>query len=76
MTCLADTSAVRRLQCGQIDAPRPGHVARGPAPICHPVEAELMPGLRADRDYSPFFTMLGQTFGRLPALDGSGPPAR
>ena len=32
-----------------------------------------MPGLRADRDYEPFFTMLGQTFGRVPALDDPWP---
>ncbi|MFI2783005.1 hypothetical protein [Streptomyces sp. ALB3] len=28
-----------------------------------------MPALRADRDHEPFFTMLGQTSGRVPALD-------
>lgn len=28
-----------------------------------------MPGLRSDRDHEPFFTVLGQTFGRVPAFD-------
>jgi hypothetical protein len=32
-----------------------------------------MPGLRSDRDYEPFFTMLGQTFGWVPALDDPWP---
>lgn len=73
MTYLADTSAVWRLLRGQIDAPWPGHVARGLVAICPPVEAELMPALRADRDYEPFFTMLGQTFGWVPALDEPWP---
>ncbi|MEU8943976.1 PIN domain nuclease [Streptomyces sp. NPDC048489] len=73
MTYLADTSAVWRLLRGQIDAPWPGHVARGLVAICPPVEAELIPALRADRDYEPFFTMLGQTFGWVPALDEPWP---
>lgn len=54
---------------------------RAPARACRsrsgadlpPVEAELMPGLRADRDYEPFFTMLGQTFGRVAAQDEPWP---
>lgn len=69
MTYLADTSAVWRILRGQIDAPWPEHVARGLVAICPPVEAELMPALRADRDHDPFFTMLGQTFGWIPAID-------
>ncbi|WP_371101644.1 PIN domain nuclease [Streptomyces sp. PU_AKi4] len=69
MTYLADTSAVWRLLRGQLDPPWPGRVARGLVAICPPVEAELMPGLRSDRDYEPFFTVLGQTFGWVPALD-------
>ncbi|MFE9173092.1 PIN domain-containing protein [Streptomyces kebangsaanensis] len=48
-------------------------MARGLVAICPPVEAELMPGLRSDRDHEPFFTMLGQTFGRAPALDDPWP---
>ncbi|MET9777738.1 PIN domain-containing protein [Streptomyces sp. NPDC006367] len=73
MTYLADTSAVWRLLRGRIGTPWPGRVARGLVAICPPVEAELMPGLRADRDYEPFFTMLGQTFGWVPALDDPWP---
>jgi predicted nucleic acid-binding protein len=69
VTYLADTSAVWRLLRRQIGTPWPDRVARGLVAICPPVEAELMPGLRADRDYEPFFTMLGQTFGWVPALD-------
>jgi predicted nucleic acid-binding protein len=70
---LADTSAVWRLLRRQIGAPWPDRVARGLVAVCPPVEAELMPGLRADRDYEPFFTMLGQTFGWVPALDDPWP---
>ncbi|MGX4691074.1 PIN domain-containing protein [Streptomyces sp. JNUCC 63] len=73
MTYLADTSAVWRLLRGQLDSPWPDRVARGLVAICPPVEAELMPGLRSDRDYEPFFTMLGQTFGWVPALDDPWP---
>lgn len=69
MTYLADTSAVWRLLRGQLGAPWPSRVARGLVAICPPVEAELMPGLRSDRDYDPFFTVLAQTFGWVPALD-------
>jgi hypothetical protein len=32
-----------------------------------------MPGLRADRDFEPFFTMLGQTFGWVRAVDDPWP---
>lgn len=32
-----------------------------------------MPGLRTNRDHEPFFTMLGQTFGWVPALDDPWP---
>jgi predicted nucleic acid-binding protein len=73
VTYLADTSAVWRLLRRQIGAPWPDRVARGLVAICPPVEAELMPGLRADHDYEPFFTMLGQTFGWVPALDDPWP---
>ncbi|MFB7931672.1 PIN domain nuclease [Streptomyces sp. NPDC056039] len=73
MTYLADTSAVWRLLRRQIGDPWPDRVARGLVAICPPVEAELMPGLRADRDYEPFFTMLGQTFAWVPALDDPWP---
>jgi predicted nucleic acid-binding protein len=69
VTYLADTSAVWRLLRGQLDSPWPSRVARGLVAICPPVEAELMPGLRSDRDYEPFFTVLGQTFGWVPTLD-------
>nr|WP_232789587.1 PIN domain-containing protein [Streptomyces jeddahensis] len=48
-------------------------MARGLVSICPPVESELMPGLRADRDYEPFFTMLGRTFGWVPALEEPWP---
>ncbi|NBM15102.1 PIN domain nuclease [Streptomyces sp. GC420] len=73
MTYLADTSAVWRLLRRQISDPWPDRVARGLVAICAPVESELMPGLRADRDYEPFFTMLGQTFGWVPVLDDPWP---
>ncbi|QWB24368.1 MULTISPECIES: PIN domain nuclease [Streptomyces] len=73
MTYLADTSAVWRLLRRQIGDPWPDRVARGLVAICPPVEAELMPGLRTDRDYEPFFTMLGQTFAWVPALDDPWP---
>jgi hypothetical protein len=66
VTCLADASAVWRLLRGQLGSPWPDRVARGLVAICPPVETELMPGLRSDRDYEPFFTMLGQTFGWVP----------
>ncbi|MFJ7626042.1 hypothetical protein ACIQZN_06085 [Streptomyces sp. NPDC097595] len=32
-----------------------------------------MPALRADRDHEPFFTMLGQTFGWVPAPEDPWP---
>ncbi|MFF5938639.1 PIN domain-containing protein [Streptomyces sp. NPDC012508] len=73
MNYLADTSAVWRLLRRQIGEPWPDRVARGQVSICPPVEAELMPGLRTDRDHEPFFTMLNQTFGRVPALDDPWP---
>ncbi|MEB8343083.1 PIN domain nuclease [Streptomyces endophyticus] len=73
MTYLADTSAVWRLLRGQLGDPWPGRVARGLVAICPPVESELMPGLRSDRHYEPFFTMLGQTFGWVPVLDDPWP---
>jgi predicted nucleic acid-binding protein len=73
VTYLADTSAVWRLLRGQLGAPWPDRVARGLVVICPPVESELMPGLRADRDYEPFFTMLGQSFGWVPAIDDPWP---
>ncbi|MYS39784.1 PIN domain-containing protein [Streptomyces sp. SID5998] len=69
MTYLADTSAVWRLLRGQLGSPWPDRAARGLLAICPPVEAELMPGLRSDRDYEPFFTVLSQTFGWVPAPD-------
>ena len=73
MTHLADTSAVWRLLRGQITSPWPEHVARGLVAICPPVEAELMRGARSDRDYKPFFTTIGQTFGWVPALEDPWP---
>ncbi|WP_282691755.1 PIN domain-containing protein [Streptomyces sp. CC208A] len=73
MTYLADTSAVWRLLRRQIGDPWPRHVAQGLVAICPPVESELMPGLRADRDHEPFFGMLGQTFGWVPAVDDPWP---
>ncbi|MER7515086.1 PIN domain nuclease [Streptomyces sp. NPDC126499] len=69
MNYLADTSAVWRILRRQIGSPWPERVARGQVSLCPPVEAELMPGLRADRDHEPFFTMLGRTFGWVPAPD-------
>ncbi|MBA2948677.1 PIN domain nuclease [Streptomyces himalayensis] len=73
MSYLADTSAVWRMLRRQIGDPWPERVARGLVSICPPVESELMPGLRADRDYEPFFTMLGRTFGWVPALEEPWP---
>jgi predicted nucleic acid-binding protein len=69
VTYLADTSAVWRLLRGQVDDPWPRYVARGLVAICPAVETELMPGLRADRDCEPFFTMLAQTFAWVPVLE-------
>jgi predicted nucleic acid-binding protein len=66
---LADTSAVWRLLHGQIGAPWSRLVAQGVVAICPPVEAELMVGIRADRDYEPFAAVLRRTFGWVPALD-------
>ncbi|MFI8963942.1 PIN domain-containing protein [Streptomyces sp. NPDC053493] len=73
MNYLADTSAVWRLLRRQVGAPWPDRVARGQVSLCPPVEAELMAGLRSDRDYEPFFTMLSRTFGWVPALDDPWP---
>ena len=73
MTYLADTSAVWRLLRGQLVSPWPENVARGLVAICPPVESELMPGLRSDRDHEPFFTMLGRTFTWVPALEDPWP---
>lgn len=69
MTYLADTSAVWRIIRRQVGEPWPGYVARGLVAICPPVESELMMGVRADRDYEPFFQMLSRTFGWCPAAD-------
>ncbi|MFJ1923801.1 MULTISPECIES: VapC toxin family PIN domain ribonuclease [unclassified Streptomyces] len=41
--------------------------------LCPPVEADLRRAIRADRDHEHFFTMLGQTFGWVPALDDPWP---
>ncbi|MEU2394515.1 PIN domain-containing protein [Streptomyces sp. NPDC007369] len=73
MSYLADTSAVWRLLRRQIPEPWPRHVAQGLVSICPPVESELMPGLRTGREFEPFFSMLGQTFGWVPALDDPWP---
>jgi len=64
---LADTSAVWRLLRGQIQDPWPRHVAQGLVAICPPVESELMVSVKADRDYEPFFAVLGRTFTWFPA---------
>lgn len=69
MNYLADTSAVWRLLRRQIDDPWPRYVAQGLVSIAPPVEVELMASVRADRDYEPFFAMLGRTFSWCPALD-------
>ncbi len=69
MSYLADTSAVWRLLRGHIGDPWPGYVARGLVAICPPTESELMVSVRSDRDYEPFFAMLGRTFGWCPALE-------
>jgi predicted nucleic acid-binding protein len=66
---LADTSAVWRLLRGQLGEPWPTLVANGIVAICPPVEAELMVGIRGDRDYEPFTAVLRRTFGWVPALD-------
>lgn len=73
MSYLADTSAVWRLLRGQVAEPWPRYVAQGLVSICPPVESELMPGLRADRDFEPFFSMMGQTFGWVPAPEDPWP---
>jgi predicted nucleic acid-binding protein len=70
---LADTSAVWRLLRRQIGEPWPGRVAHGRVSLCPPVEAELMRGLRADRDHEPFTTMLNQTFAWVPAPEDPWP---
>lgn len=70
---LADTSAVWRLLRRQIGEPWPGLVAHGRVSLCPPVEAELMRGLRADRDHEPFTTMLNQTFAWVPAPEDPWP---
>ncbi|XIE79583.1 PIN domain-containing protein [Streptomyces sp. SBR177] len=69
MNHLADTSAVWRILRGRAGAHWSDRVARGQVAICPPVEAELMPSLRSDRDCDPFLTMLGQTFAWVPAVD-------
>jgi predicted nucleic acid-binding protein len=69
MTYLADTSAVWRLLRRQIPQPWPRFVAQGLVGICPPVESELMVSVRSDRDFEPFFGMLGRTFTWYPALD-------
>jgi len=66
---LADTSAVWRLLRGQIGQPWPRLVAQSVVSICPPVEAELMIGVRAARDFEPFTAVLRRTFGWVPALD-------
>ncbi|MFD5323766.1 PIN domain-containing protein [Streptomyces sp. NPDC127092] len=73
MNYLADTSAVWRIMRRQIGTPWPERVARGQVALCPPVEAELMPGLRSDRDHEPFVTMLNQTFAWVPAMDDPWP---
>ncbi|MFE3517158.1 PIN domain nuclease [Streptomyces sp. NPDC059166] len=73
MTYLADTSAVWRLLRRQVGEPWPRRVAQGLVSLCPPVESELMLALRSDRDHEPFFTMLGQTFGWVPALEDPWP---
>ncbi|MBG0815310.1 PIN domain-containing protein [Planomonospora sp. ID82291] len=69
MTYLADTSAVWRILRRQIGEPWPHNIARGLVALCPPVEAELMVGVRADRDHEPFFAMLSRVFGWCPAVD-------
>jgi predicted nucleic acid-binding protein len=66
---LADTSAAWRLLRGQIGPPWPRLVTQGLVAICPPVEAELMVGIRTDRDYEPVIAVLRRTFGWVPALD-------
>ncbi|WP_330452313.1 MULTISPECIES: PIN domain nuclease [unclassified Streptomyces] len=73
MTYLADTSAVWRLLRKQVGDPWPQRVSQGLVSLCPPVESELMPALRADRDHEPFFTMLGQTFGWVPTPEDPWP---
>lgn len=73
MRYLADTSAVWRVLRKQVGDPWPQRISQGLVSLCPPVEAELMPALRADRDREPFFTMLGQTFGWVPALEDPWP---
>lgn len=73
MTYLADTSAVWRLLRNQVADPWPRHQAQGLIAICPPVESELMRAVRSDRDYEPFFAMLGTTFTWYPALDNPWP---
>jgi predicted nucleic acid-binding protein len=64
---LADTSTVWRLLRGQIGGPWPRLAAQGVVAICPPVEAELMVGIRADRDCEPFTAVLRRTFAWVPA---------
>lgn len=73
MTYLADTSAVWRLLRNQVDDPWPRYLAQGLMSICPPVEAELMAGVRSDRDHEPFFAMLGAAFTWCPVLDDPWP---
>lgn len=69
MTYLADTSAVWRILRRQATDPWPQYVERGLMAICPPVESELMMGVRADRDYEPFFAVIRDSFAWRPALD-------
>jgi predicted nucleic acid-binding protein len=73
VTYLADTSAVWRLLRNQVGDPWPRHQAQGLVAICPPVEAELMTGVRSDRDHAPFFAMLSTAFTWCPALDDPWP---
>jgi Predicted nucleic acid-binding protein, contains PIN domain len=69
VTYLADTSAAWRLLRRQIGDPWPKYVAQGLVAVCPPVESELMVSVRSDRDYEPFFAVLGRTFTWTSALD-------
>ena len=69
MTYLADTSAVWRLLRGQIGGPWPGYLSQGLIGLCPPVESELMAGVRGERDFASFSTILKTAFTWYPALD-------
>ena len=73
MTYLADTSAVWRLLRNQVADPWPRYVAQGLVAICPPVESELMRAVRSDREYEPFFAMLGTAFTWCPGFDDPWP---